>query len=450
VATWTKDTGTKSELKLAVSYSQSGNKTTFTIKPDVYSGDGATWANSIKFTIKGAGKTWTKTIAVTSGSGWYDLGTYTVTVTHGSDGKLGSQAFSLAMPSTGTSGLGGPTTVSGSITPPRIPVAPSAVRSVSATGQSNGTSIYVTYAKPSDDGGSSIDEYHIHASRYSNFSSYKAVNTGTSLSGTVSGLDKGALYYVRVIAHSTKGGWNTSTASHDIDTVTLSDVPGAPGKPSLSSPSAGALVIDWDAPSSNGGQAISGYNIRYRIDGGSWQSTTDTVPPRGPITGLKPGGSCDVQVQAKNSVGAGAWSPVATITLKAGKPGTPGKPTVTSPSLGTVKVTWSAPSDNGGKSLSYNIRYQIDGGAWTTKSNVTSGVTFTVTGGAVNVQVQAKNADATGDWSASGSIAVVSGALTVRVGSSWTQKASRAYTSKTASKVVPIKIYSGGSWKLLD
>ncbi len=93
---------------------------------------------------------------------------------------------------------------------------------------------------------------------------------------------------------------------------------GFPGAPSIRSvtPGEGSLTVTWDAPSSDGGSAITAYYLRYtRTRGGGnllggrvrvW--TTDSGALRYELTGLAEGTQWDLEVQAVNSRGEGPWS----------------------------------------------------------------------------------------------------------------------------------------------
>jgi len=79
------------------------------------------------------------------------------------------------------------------------------------------------------------------------------------------------------------------------------------------------------------------------------------------VDGLTPGTSYTFKVQAQNMVGLGPG--VEVTILAAGKPGAPenlaNDAAITA--SGTVGITWSAPSSNGGSSIiDYQISYRTD------------------------------------------------------------------------------------------
>ena len=69
------------------------------------------------------------------------------------------------------------------------------------------------------------------------------------------------------------------------------------------------LVIDWSAPA-NTGPSITGYALRYRVDGTeAWtQLPGNGIATSKTIGGLSSGTAYEVQVRAVNDEGAGAWS----------------------------------------------------------------------------------------------------------------------------------------------
>ncbi len=75
----------------------------------------------------------------------------------------------------------------------------------------------------------------------------------------------------------------------------------------------------------------------------------------------------------------------------------------------TLNLSWTAPL---GRATNYNVRYRVNGGAWTDLTRTTSvGTTATITGltvgTSVDVQVRSVNEAGASDWSASTTVALV-------------------------------------------
>ena len=85
-------------------------------------------------------------------------------------------------------------------------------------------------------------------------------------------------------------------------------------------------------------------------------------------------------------------------------PDTPFAPRVTAVSSTRLQVTWEAPANSGPPITDYDYRYREPGGTWTEVTNTTiTGTAATIEGLAAStsydVEVRAKNAEGTSDWS---------------------------------------------------
>ena len=106
-------------------------------------------------------------------------------------------------------------------------------------------------------------------------------------------------------------------------TVTVTDVAEQPATPAAPTVAATAgtttsLDVSWTAPHRNGGPALTGYNLQYRQDGGSWTAATHSgTGTTATITGLAAGTAHEVQVRALNGETPSAWSASGTGTTAA-------------------------------------------------------------------------------------------------------------------------------------
>jgi uncharacterized protein YaaQ len=169
-------------------------------------------------------------------------------------------------------------------------------------------------------------------------------------------------------------------------------------------PNDGTVTVRWTAPSSNGGSAITGYVVTPYI--GTTAQTPVNVTGTGTSTtvgGLTNGTAYTFRVAAVNAMGTGAQSAASSATTPYGVPGAPTNVTAV-PGNQSLYLTWSAPSSNGGNSITgYTVTRFANGVSQGTTSvgtitsltvnSLTNGTTYTFT-------VTATNARGTGAASA--------------------------------------------------
>ena len=293
-------------------------------------------------------------------------------------------------------------------------------------------SLDVSWTAPANNG-ASITDYDV---RYcdnstgcddaSEWTALDDTNSSTTTSATISSLTNGTTYQVQVRAGNSVGDgpWSPSTTEYP------STTPGTPAAPSLTAGDQ-SLALSWTAPTGNGGSALTGYKLRYRVadtdsgqsgnQPGNWKNHSHTgTGTTNSISGLTNDTAYDVQVRATNRSGDGAWSASATAT-PAKAPDAPSAPTLTKGAT-QLSVSWSAPDDNGAAITDYDVRYRActkstdlscsgstnnsDWAAtWSSHAHTGTGRSATITGltngTAYQVQVRATNAQGTGSWSAS-------------------------------------------------
>ncbi len=253
-------------------------------------------------------------------------------------------------------------------------------------------------------------------------------NTDTATSVTISGLTNGTAYGVQVRATNSvgDGAWSTAASEHP------STTPDTPGKPSLTVKDQ-SLDVSWNAPSGDGGSAVTDYDVQYRActtsadltcaanatwgDWTEWDAADTSTTTSATVTGLTNGTAYQVQVRAGNRSGDGAWSTAATAT-PAKAPDTPAAPTVTAWHQ-ALRVAWTAPTANGAPITDYDVQYSActqstdltcannpTWGAWTDRSGETNtdtttsaSVTGLTNGTAYQIQVRAANSVGESGWS---------------------------------------------------
>ena len=133
-----------------------------------------------------------------------------------------------------------------------------------------------------------------------------------------------------------------------------------------------SVTLTWNAPSDNGGAAITSYRIERENDDGSW-SNPRSVPVSAltwTARGLENSTEYTYRIVAVNAAGDSDWTSASVITL-ANAPEAPSAPTSASPVPGpaNVKLVWEAPAFNGGAAITrYEYRYKLDSstsyGSW--------------------------------------------------------------------------------------
>jgi hypothetical protein len=155
---------------------------------------------------------------------------------------------------------------------------------------------------------------------------------------------------------------------------------GAPGTLSLSAGGTPAtqIALSWSAPSDTGGGTVSGYRIKK--DGSTLVADTGSTGTTYTATGLTRVTSYNFNVAAINEAGTGADGNTPSLTTSAEVPGAPGTLSLSagSPSQTAINLSWSAPSDTGGATIT---GYRIKKNGSTLVANTgTTGTTYSATG----------------------------------------------------------------------
>ncbi len=253
------------------------------------------------------------------------------------------------------------------------------------------TAISLFWTAPSDDGDATITGYQIELSTDtgSNWSDL-VQNTGTtSTTYTHTGLLPGTTYHYRISAINSVGTGNPSNVENA--TTDAASVPDAPTGLTATASGETEINLSWTAPSDDGGTAITGYHIEMSADAGSnWSdlvANTESSATTYTHTGLSEGATRYYRVYAVNSVGESTDpSNVANATTdgKITRPGTPAELTATASGRTEIILSWAAPSDNGGTTITgYRIEMSTDAGSnWSdlVANTESSATTYTHTG----------------------------------------------------------------------
>ena len=185
------------------------------------------------------------------------------------------------------------------VAPLGVPDAPGAP---SATSEDR--ELEISWAAPGNGGASPVTGYDIQYRAKDSPGSWTLDRSGVAApSWTVDGLDNGVVYEVQVRARNSlgPGRWSPSVEAAPFT------VPGAPAGVAAS-PGDEALVVQWDAPADDGGNAVLDYKVQYRTSSpqGQWEVDSDAVSGlTWTIDGLVNTTAYNVSVQARNTRGHG-------------------------------------------------------------------------------------------------------------------------------------------------
>ncbi len=250
----------------------------------------------------------------------------------------------------------------------------------------------------------------------------RTVNNGAATSVTLTrdddGLTQNIEYEFRIRSMRTGTGdtnsWFTGNEppmqarvrTADIDPVDpgVATVPAAPVLTATAHATADELaVLSWTEPD-DGGSAITGYRWEGRNAGSSiWSSIGNTEPG---VTTVSPQTSVtaasEFRIRAMNAVGNSPWSDIRTV---AAPPGIPTGLAASGVQETQVTLGWTAPTQTGGKAVSYTYQWGPDDGGATwpnedTASAATADVTGLTAGTAYQFRVRAVNEDRMSGWTA--------------------------------------------------
>ena len=136
----------------------------------------------------------------------------------------------------------------------------------------------------------------------------------------------------------------------------FTDVPSAPVNVHATNVSRDSCVINWQAPASDGGSAVTGYVIERRTGfGSSWVkcATVTSLETSCVFYDLLEGTTYEYQVRAENRTGlsqAGVTSAFVARRASA-PPAAPARPTANDVTAHSCQLTWRAPADDGGDEI---------------------------------------------------------------------------------------------------
>ncbi len=230
-------------------------------------------------------------------------------------------------------------------------------------------------------------------------------NSWTQIGGALTGtthddtnVEIGKTYYYQVMAKGPNGdGAWSNRVSANVPTTT----PGMPLNFSAT-PGDAQVTLSWDAPASNGGSAITGYQYRYQMAGGAWSSWMATSPAlarTATVTSLTNESNYNFEVQAVNARGPGDTATDSAMPMST-VPDTPMSFGSTSTGPTEIALSWDAVTG----AVSYQLQRRTNGGAWGAPMDAGSGTTYTDMGltpsTTYDYEVRSVNAAGSSPWSA--------------------------------------------------
>ena len=286
------------------------------------------------------------------------------------------------------------------------------------------TSLRVNWSAPSN-AGPPITSYDVRHRTSSPEGSWMEKNV-PSIAAMIENLSENTSYDVQVRAINAEG---TGAWSDSGNGTTDAAADAANASPSFSSSATisvaenettvvTVLATDSDADDDITGYAITGGPDQtfFSIGETSGALTFEAAPNHESPQDQFNNNTYVVDVTATSGTGTRVKTATQTITVtvtdvSGEAPGKPAKPRVSAASATSLRVNWSAPSNEGPPITDYDVRYRAgNSGGWSDASHTGKATTATLTGltgltedTSYQVQVRATNAEGTGAWSDSGS-----------------------------------------------
>jgi uncharacterized repeat protein (TIGR02543 family) len=286
-------------------------------------------------------------------------------------GLTNGTSYSFSTVANNATGSSSGSASSASVSPAGKPGVPTGVTATIGNGSAT-----VSLTPPTDSGGPAITSYTMTASPGGATCTVNAPATSCSISP----LDNGTAYTFSATAFNGVARSDTSTASAS---VTPATTPGAPTITSASSSSSGSTTVNFSAPASNGGSAITGYTITSSPGGFTCTAAANATSCA--VSGLTDGFAYTFTAVATNAIGNSSASSSSASVTSAGAPSAPTSVTATVAN-GSSVISVSGASANGSAITGYTVQaYDGTGAAIAGKTcTITSPATTCTVSGLTN------------------------------------------------------------------
>ena len=233
----------------------------------------------------------------------------------------------------------------------------------------------ISFAAPTDLGGSALRSYYLQYSRDAGKTWIsQSTYTVTSVVGAFTPPAKGQTVSYRVLAYTQFG---LGEPSNSVTVSTAVTVPGQVSAPSLALTGTADVTVRWNAPYDNGGSAITGYVLERQVDG-AWSAVGQLPASTLSYTVARPapGMYSTFRVTATNAVGSGAVSSAGTLMTPYQQASAPQNFAAVQTSTG-LTLSYAAPVNLGGGSVrGYSIQVSRDSGVTWQNYTSTTGLTL--------------------------------------------------------------------------
>jgi len=258
--------------------------------------------------------------------------------------------YTFTVKAVNVAGAGLPSAASATVTPRTVPGAPQGFTATPSNSQA-----YLAWTTPLADGGSAITGYQVSSDSGKTW--VEAMNASWHI---FTNLTNGEPYIFFVRAVNTAGSGAGATAS-----ATPRTVPGQPTNVTVS-PGNESVTVDFAAPASNGGSAIT----VYTLTASPGDLTVNGASSPLIIGGLVNGAFYTFTVTATNVAGTGMPSIASDAVAPRTVPGVPRSLKAT-PGDGQIELSWAAPSYDGGSAVTgYEVTCD-NGKTWVAALNST-------------------------------------------------------------------------------